>query len=81
MTVHAAKKLKAQFDQAENYVVYRLRADTFYVKRKFYKDPPTGFHDERFHEYIVPKYERTRTIAVRQGAHLPGNLFLHCSCG
>jgi hypothetical protein len=81
MTIHAAKSLKAQYDQADQYFFYRANASLFFVKRKSYRDPPTGFFDERFYTYIIPKYERTRIVEVREGQQLPGKLFLHCSCG
>jgi SWIM zinc finger len=51
------------------------------VKRKQYSVAPSTLYDQCYPDFVVPRYERTRKVEVRLAEHLPGRVFLHCSCG
>jgi hypothetical protein len=79
VTSYAAEKVISNWHSTHEYAMYRKQHDEFYVKALKYENFKDNMSDcEEYCKFVVPRYQRTRRVFVRQ--HGSGQLYLSCSC-
>jgi hypothetical protein len=77
--LYAVEKVISNWHSTHEYAMYRKQHDEFYVKALKYENFKDNMSDcEEYCKFVIPRYQRTRRVFVRQ--HGSGQLYLSCSC-